>query len=607
MNRLRHLVCRGLGAALLSLWAWGAASATTVSTEQAVDPPGRVGRIAELQGTAWLYHPADGDWLAAERNRPLTGGDRLATEAGARAEVQIGSTTLRLDGGSELEVLRLDDERIVLKLHDGSAALRLRSPEAVPEFELQTAEGRFTTQRTGRYRFDRDNQASFVTVDSGQATYEGQGSALPVQAGQKAEFWVDGAGVAQYRLLEPSRDAFAAWVGERDRAEDGSLAQRYVSPEMTGAEELDRYGQWQNDAEYGTLWVPRQVAPGWAPYTMGRWVWVAPWGWTWVDEAPWGFAPFHYGRWVWHGSRWCWSPGHYVRRPIYAPALVAWIAGPGLRATLGTGPTIGWVPLAPREVYVPAYRVSPGYVRNVNITHVVNITNLTTIVNNPQQAVEGRDFRNRKFPHGVTFVPASTLSTRAPVAPAARTLREQPEVREIERGRPRERAPALVAPPATLAPVTPPAPGFAEGPRRPPPGVRRDDRRDDWRNDRRDDRRDDRVDVRPAPRRDSPRLVEPTPEPVLRQPALPERREAPTLREREPVARPVQPPRPAQPVTPREPPPPREPPAVREAPREPPALREAPREPPRQAPRAQREPREPREARPNPGGRQRAD
>ena len=102
--------------------------------------------------------------------------------------------------------------------------------------------------------------------------------------------------------------------------------------------------------------------------TIGtRWVWVRPWGWTWVDEAPWGFAPFHYGRWVHWGGRWGWWPGAYVARPVFAPALVAWVGSSnwGVSVNVG-GPAIGWVPLAPREVYVPWYRTTPRYVDRVN-------------------------------------------------------------------------------------------------------------------------------------------------------------------------------------------------------------------------------------------------
>lgn len=450
----------GLALALAAAWpafhvtSAQAAPVPSQRADDAVDPPGRVGRLSEVQGQVWLFHPDEGEWLAAERNRPLTSGDRLATDGGARTEVRIGSTTLRLDGATEIEVLRLDDDHIVLQLHNGSVAVRLRSREQVEGFELRTQEGRFTVQRTGRYRFDRADEASFATVLSGQAYYETQNNALSINAGQRAEFWIDRANVPQYSIIDPERDAFAGWVAERDRSDDRSASTRYVSPEMTGVEDLDRYGEWQNNPEYGALWVPRAVGPGWAPYTTGRWAWVAPWGWTWIDEAPWGFAPFHYGRWVYVGSSWCWSPGTYVRRPVYAPALVAWIGGPRLSVgiSLGGGPAVGWVPLAPREVYVPYYRVSPGYVRNVNVTHVTNITNITTIVNNPQQAVGERDFRNRKFPHAVTVVPASTFTSRQSIAPVARQMRDTPEVREIVRQAPRGNV--VAAPPvATPAPV----------------------------------------------------------------------------------------------------------------------------------------------------------
>ena len=458
---------------------------------EAIDPPGRVGRISEVQGQVWLYHPEEGEWIAAERNRPLTAGDRVATDGDGRAEIRIGSTTLRVDRGSEFEVLRLDDEHLSLQLHGGSLAVRLRSREAVPEFDLRTSEGRFTAQRTGRYRFDREDDTSRVTVLAGQALYEGPGSALTVYGGQRAEFWLDNANAAQYSILEPVRDSFAGWVAERDRSDDRSVSTRYVSPEMTGVEDLDRYGAWQQNPEYGALWVPRSVASDWAPYTTGRWAWVSPWGWTWVDDAPWGFAPFHYGRWVYVGASWCWSPGTYVRRPVYAPALVAWIGGPRLQIgiTVGGGPAVGWVPLAPREVYVPTYRVSPGYVRSVNVTHVTNITNITTIINNPQQAVGERDYRNRKFPHAVTVVPANTLTTRQPVAAAAAQWRSSPAVREIANQPPRGNmvaAPPVAAPPPAqrrpdapaVRPTPAPAGGLSQAIRERAPGFKRGDQPD---------------------------------------------------------------------------------------------------------------------------------
>jgi len=302
------------------------------------DPPDRVARLSEASGKVWLFSPDAAEWIAVDRNRPLTTGDRIATDNGAHADITLGSTTLRLDSATELEIVLLDNSVFNLHLHSGSVAARLRNAQAVAEFTLDTDEGRFRARSVGRYRFDRFEQASDLTVESGQAAYESGNSALPLGTGQHAQFWLDASGVPQYNMLEPVRDSFAAWNEDRDRAEARPVAAaRYVSPEMTGAEDLDRYGQWEQTPEYGPIWTPRAVGVGWAPYSTGHWAYVRPWGWTWVDEAPWGFAPFHYGRWVHYRDRWCWAPGTYVTRPVYAPALVAWIGGSHVNVSISVG------------------------------------------------------------------------------------------------------------------------------------------------------------------------------------------------------------------------------------------------------------------------------
>ncbi len=473
-NRLFQRIVQFTAALLVGV----ASAPAAMAQSEAGDPPGRVGRLADITGQVWLFTTESGEWVNATRNRPLTAGDRLSTDAGARAEVRIGSTTLRLDSGSELELLRVDDERMSLQLHNGSVAARLRNREAADEFDLTTAEGRFTVQRAGRYRFDRMDGTSHLTVYTGQSLYEGPRSALTVNSGQHAEFWIDAADAAQYSTTEPQQDAFSAWNNDRDRSDDRSVSNRYVSPEMTGVEDLDRNGRWEQSSEYGPLWIPRGVAPGWAPYSSGHWAWVRPWGWTWIDDASWGFAPFHYGRWVWHRSAWGWAPGTYVARPVYAPALVAWVGGPSLSVSLSigggfSGPAVGWFPLGPREVYVPGYRHSPRYVREVNVTHVTNITN---VINTP---IGQRDFSNRKFPHAVTVVPTSVMTGRQPVGPASAQLRDAPAVREFVREQRRHGAlqDAPVAAPVAVAramdPRPPPAPpGVVDSGRTPPPGMR---------------------------------------------------------------------------------------------------------------------------------------
>lgn len=327
------------------------------------DPPGRVGRLSETQGTVWFYDTAENEWVAALRNRPIVAGDRLATDAGGRAEVQIGSNTLRLDGDTELVMQALDDERIVAGLQRGTLALRARSSEVAREIAVETPAGRVLPQRAGHYRVDVEGPGAFVAAWSGSVRFDATDSALDVQAGQRAQFWREGA-QTHYTWAQAARDPFTDWALAQDRADESRLAAlgRDISPELTGVDELGRYGQWDSHPEYGNLWYPN-VSAGWAPYRAGQWLWVAPWGWTWVDDAPWGFAPFHYGRWVQSGGRWAWAPGSYVSRPVYAPALVAWVGGSNVSVGVGIGgpPYVGWVPLAPWEPYVPGWRYAPRH------------------------------------------------------------------------------------------------------------------------------------------------------------------------------------------------------------------------------------------------------
>jgi hypothetical protein len=74
-----------------------------------------------------------------------------------------------------------------------------------------------------------------------------------------------------------------------------------------------------------------------------------------------------------------------VVRPVYAPALVAFVGG-GFGVSIGFGEGfagVAWFPLGPRDVFVPSYRCSPRYWQNVNVTNsrVVTVTQVTNIYN----------------------------------------------------------------------------------------------------------------------------------------------------------------------------------------------------------------------------------
>jgi hypothetical protein len=347
------------------------AALVAVTSVAMADPPARVGRVTLTEGRVTML--VNGEEEAGNlMNWPVTTDNHLTTAIGGRAEFRVGSTAIRLDGDSDIEVDQLDDEHLRLRLNYGSASVRLRDPGMLNDFELLTPQARVTLVEPGAFRIDteRSPDTTAVNVLSGTARVEGAGNMLNVRTGKRVEVRGD-----EIFSTLAQRDSFDDWAASRDRRDERPVATRYVPVEMTGYEDLDQYGNWVEDREYGTVWFPRAVPVGWAPYRDGRWVWVSPWGWTWVDNSPWGYAPFHYGRWIVVSGRWCWTPGRVVGRPVWSPALVGWVGGNNWNVRFNSGgaaPAVGWYPLTPRDRYVPPYRVSVEYERRLDWNHRTN-------------------------------------------------------------------------------------------------------------------------------------------------------------------------------------------------------------------------------------------
>jgi hypothetical protein len=389
----------------------------------AQDPPGRVARLSYSVGSVSFQPGGEGDWVQAVNNRPLTTGDNLWADKDSRAEIQTGSTSIRLDSETSVTLLDLDDRTTQLKLSQGSIIVRVRHLDDDDHFEIDAPNLAFQIQRTGEYRIDvnADGTETDATVWHGRGEATGGGNSYDVVADQFARF--TGSDQLNHEIDQiPSSDDFDNFAFQRDGREDHAESSNYISPEMTGAEDLDEYGHWRYVANYGQVWTPAAVAPGWAPYRSGHWVWVEPWGWSWVEDEPWGFAPFHYGRWAFVESSWCWVPGPVSARPVYAPALVAFVGGGGFGIGLGVGVGVAWFPLAPREVFVPWYRTSPGYVTNVNITNTrVNVTEVTnvyntTVINRTTTNVTRITYANQHVNNAVTAVSHDTFVNARPVA-----------------------------------------------------------------------------------------------------------------------------------------------------------------------------------------------
>jgi hypothetical protein len=384
------------------------------------DPPTRVARLGYLQGSVSFQPAGESDWVDAVPNRPITIGDQLWADNNSRAELELGSAVIDLSGSTGISFLNLDDHTIQVQLSSGAVNVRVRRLGRDDDFEIDTPNQAFTIEEAGRYRIEAsaDGTYTVVSVREGEGESTGNGSTYTVQAGQRVTF--DGTDTLNAQMEDlGGPDDFDNWCYGRYYHYEHSASARYVSNDVVGYEDLDDSGDWRPALGYGNVWFPH-VAAGWAPYREGHWAWVDPWGWTWVDEEPWGYAPFHYGRWAFFSGQWGWVPGPMEVAPVYAPALVVFVGGGGM----AFGGNVAWFALGPREVYVPSYPVSRGYLTSINMSGtVVNqtaITNVynTTIIRN-QTNITNVTYVNRGVAGAIVAVPQQAFVSAQPVAHVA--------------------------------------------------------------------------------------------------------------------------------------------------------------------------------------------
>jgi len=401
------------------------------------DPPGRVGRLTALLGTVSFEPASDTEWGAAEPNRPVTTGDRLWSDTAGRAEIEMGTAAVRVWHETELDVTRLDDNSLQLRIPQGAVTVQLSTLTSGETAEIDAPNAAVTLNATGEYRVEvsPDGATTTVTVRSGSAEVTSAGSSFALVAHQVAT--VQGDSAPTYNVAEEGQpDDFDQWVNSRDEVADGA-PRRYVPADMPGVEDLDNNGSWDNDADYGPVWYPTTVEAGWAPYHTGHWAWIGPWGWTWVDDASWGWAPFHYGRWAYVHDRWGWCPGRVIAPAVYAPGLVVFAggAGWGASAAFGTGTCVAWLvggrvarrhPSGPRRtrMLARAVRVSRCWAASWGVTPVSRAASRALQLSQSHRASTGS-----KTSGGIcaTSGPGSTNSSTGGGSAAAQRPRSAPE------------------------------------------------------------------------------------------------------------------------------------------------------------------------------------
>ena len=252
MNRLAALLC----CAVLPLAAW------------AQEPPGRVARLSFVEGEAAVFADAEQGWEAARVNSHLTSENSVWTEPGSRAEVRFGTKALRLGETTQLDILRLDDDAFHAHLVRGALAVRIRETDGGESFLVTTPEARFQLRGNGRYRIetDPDRGESRLVVFSGTARLEVAGGYISVDTSRGVR--VTGGERPRYEFEPAWATPLDEWALARDQRWDERESARYVPHEMTGWEDLDDYGVWRNEPEYGPVWFPTRIAVGWAPYRL---------------------------------------------------------------------------------------------------------------------------------------------------------------------------------------------------------------------------------------------------------------------------------------------------------------------------------------------------
>jgi hypothetical protein len=374
------------------------------SVVQASDLVPYAGRLDQLEGKVDIGRQSGDDqfdWMSATINTPLSIGDRLYVDDGSSAAVAFsGRNYCRLNSNTSLDVLSLSEGRTQLALREGSCVFDVGSLDSDDFFEVGTPAGAIDFVEPGLYQIAIDqNDHTIISVLNGVARAVGlsgygditKGQVVTLVAAAAAEAFAselshDVAGhivddYYRYRYRDRYDGRYASYDAYLDDPDyyytyRRSTTYRYIPDDeyIAGLYDLDQYGDWQDVAGYGDCWRPR-VSAGWAPYRYGYWTDDYPLGLTWVSNESWGWAPFHYGRWACVNETWYWVPGEVVRRPVYAPALVAFVQLP--RAD-----RVGWVPLGPGDPYIPRYYDAdyrPQYLdsrttvnKYINITKVVN-------------------------------------------------------------------------------------------------------------------------------------------------------------------------------------------------------------------------------------------
>src|SRR5262245_28206201 len=215
----------------------------------------QVARVSYSGGDV-SYQRGDSDgWNALGVNTPLVTGDSLYTADDGRAEVQLGGNVLRMDTGTQVDLVSNTRDLAQLGLRSGYLSLRARSGGDV---EIDTPNGAATVVDPGIYRVEMTDDTARYSVVKGRLSVALAGQQLDVDAGETLT--IEGTDQPRYSFGPiAAQTSFDSWAHDRDLRADRAASARYVHRDVVGYEDLDGNGTWRDTPQYGRVWMPTGV------------------------------------------------------------------------------------------------------------------------------------------------------------------------------------------------------------------------------------------------------------------------------------------------------------------------------------------------------------
>lgn len=224
------------------------------------DPRGRAARLSYARSNVLLQPSGESQWCQALTNYVVTTGDRIYAGADSRAELEIGSSVVRISQATDLTVVNLSDRSLQVGLGQGSMRVTVFVLSPDNQVEIDTPNGSLTVLSPGSYRVDVDPAAgsTLVSVNSGSLQVNATGAAQTVSSGVAVQL----VGTAPVQVLSvplPGKDDFDEWCARRDQRIRVFASARYVNAYIPGVEDLDSYGRWEVAVDYGPVWYPADM------------------------------------------------------------------------------------------------------------------------------------------------------------------------------------------------------------------------------------------------------------------------------------------------------------------------------------------------------------